>query len=129
MKKCMVIFLVTFICHSNALANDFFGEWQVTKVIFSESYFGEIKYPKWFKIENRDGKISGRYKDQFDYENNFDLVVFINNNQEMLLSHCCGTKHPESWSPLHKVKIIDGKLHAVVVTHRFEFKWIAEKIR
>ncbi len=129
MKKYMVILLVAFICHSNASANDFFGEWKVSKLIFTVPYFKDIRYPKWFRIENRDGTISGRYKDQYNYEDNFELVVFINNNQEMLLSHCCGTKHPESWSPLHKVKIINGELHGVVVTNRFEFEWIAEKIR
>lgn len=125
--KYALAILIFFISTSSLLANDFIGEWKVVKVIYSDSYVGEIKYPKLFKIEKKNGNISGRYKDQFDYENKFELAVLINNGHELLLSNCCGTKHPESWSPLHKVKIINGKLHAIVVTDHIEFEWIAER--
>jgi len=125
--KYALAILIFFISTSSLLANDFIGEWKVVKVIYGDSYVGEIKYPKLFKIEKKNGNISGRYKDQFDYENKFELAVLINNGHELLLSNCCGTKHPESWSPLHKVKIINEKLHAIVVTDHIEFEWIAER--
>ncbi len=125
--KYALAILIFFINTSSLLANDFIGEWKVVKVTYSDSYFGEIKYPKLFKIEKKNGKISGRYKDQFDYENKFELAVLINNGHELLLVNYCGTKHPESWSPLHKVKITNGKLHAIVVTDHIELEWIAER--
>jgi len=128
MHKYLVAILIYFISASSLLANDFSGEWKVIKVIHSDSYFGEIKYPKSFKIFKKNGSLTGHYKDQYNYENQFDLVALINNGQELLLLNCCGTKHPESWAPLHKVKIVDGKLHAIVVTNRIEFEWMAERI-
>ena len=33
-----------------AIASDFVGKWQVYKVDMPETYYGEIKYPKYFEI-------------------------------------------------------------------------------
>ena len=124
-KQIITVFIIL-ITTSSVFADDFTGEWKVVKVIQSDNYMGEIKYPKWFKIENaQSGHLKGTYKDQYDYENKFQTITLINNGRELLLSLCCETKHPESWAPLHKVKIIDGKLHAYVVTNHVEFEWIA----
>ena len=54
--KYALAILIFFIGTSSLLANDFIGEWKVVKVIYSDSYFGEIKYPKLFKIEKKNGK-------------------------------------------------------------------------
>ena len=50
-----------------AIASDFVGKWQVYKVDMPETYYGEIKYPKYFEITENEGEVSGYYKDQFDF--------------------------------------------------------------
>ena len=56
-----------------AIASDFVGKWQVYKVDMPETYYGEIKYPKYFEITENEGEVSGYYKDQFDFESQFSL--------------------------------------------------------
>ena len=56
-----------------ASANDFLGMWQATKVVMSETYFGEIKYPKYFEITENESGVSGYYRDQYDFECKFLL--------------------------------------------------------
>lgn len=108
-------------------ADDFSGTWKVVTVTYGDTYMGEIKYPEWFSIDGKNGVLAGRYTDQYGAAGEFEKVVMINKDRELLLSLCCGTKHAESWAPLHKVKMMDnGMLSGVVVTNRFEFSWRAE---
>lgn len=108
------------------IANKFVGSWEVTKVDYPENYFGEIKYPKYFKLTELNGKVGGTYKDQFEFECEFPLAIIINDGNELLLLNCGTTKHSSSWSPLHKVKLIDGKLVGSVITNTQRFVWYAE---
>jgi len=110
------------------IANDFVGKWQVTKVDMPDTYYGEIKYPKYFEITEHDGKVSGRYKDQFDYECEFLLSELVNGGNELLLMNCGTTKHVEAWAPLHKVKYINGELVGSVVTSGQVFIWHASTV-
>ncbi|MDY6904322.1 MAG: hypothetical protein SWH61_06525 [Thermodesulfobacteriota bacterium] len=129
MKK--IIFLLCFVCLAAVVANadDFSGTWKVVTAIYNDTYMGEIKYPQRFTIENNNGDMSGHYTDQHGFESDFEKVAVINDGRELLLSLCCGTKHAESWAPLHKAKLMDdGMLHGVVVTDRYEFKWVAEPV-
>ena len=114
---------------SVANADGFVGQWRVIEVIENAEYpwHEEIKYASSFVIEESGGKMVGRYIDQHDYECDFEFVALINDGHELLLGHCGGTKHSTSWAPIHKVKIVDGKLHGLVVTSDKKFEWIAEK--
>mgnify|MGYP000199723140 CR=1 FL=1 len=107
-------------------ANKFVGAWEVTKVDYPENYFGEIKYPKYFQLTVVNGNLSGSYKDQYDFECKFPLSTVINDGHELLLLTCGTTKHSTSWSPLHKIKLIDGKLVGSVITNTQRFIWYAE---
>lgn len=122
--------MLIFCCLANAaFANDFVGMWQVTKVDMPETYFGEIKYPKYFEISESDGEISGYYKDQYDFECNFILSELINAGNELLLMNCGRTKSDQAWAPLHKVKFINGELVGSVVTYGQVFVWHASAVK
>ena len=109
----------------------FAGKWEVTSVTEAKkdaySWSLEVKYPKRMTLEVRDGRLEGRYTDQWDYSGKFELVAVINEGHDLLLVHEGGTKDPESLSPIHHVKLIHGKLHAVVTTREKLFEWIAER--
>lgn len=100
----------------------------VTEVDIPETYYGEIKYPKYFELIEKEGEISGTYKDQYDYECSFALSVLVNDGNELLLMNCGTTKHNTSWAPIHKVKLIKGRLVGSVITKTQRFIWYAEPI-
>lgn len=106
----------------------FVGNWTVVKVDFPDNYFSEIEYPKSFQLSQveGDGRIKGKYKDQYDQEYDFSLSQLINNGHELLLLTYGTTKHSESWAPLHKVKLINGQLVGSVITNTQRFIWYAE---
>jgi len=114
-----------------AMADDFTGKWEVTKVIENKEGFEwslEVKYPKSMTLEIRNGRLVGRYTDQWDYSGEFELVAVINQGRDLLLVHGgAGTKEPTALSPIHHVKPVKGKLHAVVTSHDKLFEWIAER--
>ncbi|WP_044617241.1 hypothetical protein [Gynuella sunshinyii] len=112
-----------------AMANDFIGKWQVTKVDMPDTYYGEIKYPKYFEIIENEGKVSGYYKDQYDFECNFVLSELVNDGNELLLMNCGTTKFAQTWAPLHKVKFINGELVGSVVTFGQVFVWHASAVK
>ena len=85
----------------------------------------EIKYPVEFSITEKDGKLSGTYKDQNDYVCEFELVAIINSGSEMLLSDCRSTKNINSIAPIQRVKYENGKLRGKVVTTKMLFEWEA----
>lgn len=117
---------------SLARADDFSGRWEITKVIDVEpdgfSWSEEVKYPKSMTLEFRDGRLVGHYTDQWNFSDQFELVAVINQGRDLLLVHGgAGTKDPASLSPIHHVKLRDGKLHAVVTSHTKLFEWVAER--
>lgn len=111
-----------------SVANDFVGKWKVTKVDMPETYFGDIKYPKYFEITENEGKVFGVYKDQFDFECEFSLSELVNGGNELLLMNCGTTKSEQAWAPLHKVKYISGELVGSVVTYGQAFVWHAAAV-
>lgn len=111
-----------------AIASDFVGKWQVYKVDMPETYYGEIKYPKYFEITENEGEGSGYYKDQFDFESQFSLSEMVNNGNELLLMNSGTTKSEQAWAPLHKVKYINGELVGSVVTYGQVFVWQASQV-
>jgi hypothetical protein len=114
-----------------AMADDFTGKWEVKKVIENKQGFEwslEVKYPKYMTLELRNGRLVGHYTDQGDYSGEFELVAVINQGRDLLLVHGgAGTKEPTALSPIHHVKLVRGKLHAVVTSHDKLFEWIAER--
>ncbi len=120
--------LILFLLTKVAAASDFVGKWQVTKVDMPETYYGEIKYPKYFEITENEGKVSGYYKDQFDFECQFLLSELVNGGNELLLMNCGTTKSEQAWAPLHKVKYINGELVGFVVTYGQVFVWHASLV-
>ena len=114
-----------------AMADDFTGRWEVTKVIENNKDFErslEFKYPKHMTLELRNGHLVGRYTDQWDYSSEFELVAVINQGRDLLLVHGgAGTKEPTALAPIHHVKLVNGKLHAVVTSQDKLFEWIAER--
>lgn len=129
LKVCMnklLIVIIVLLISSPSWAEGFIGKWAVTKVDMPENYFGEIKYPKYFELTEKEGKIFGSYKDQYDYECDFILSALINDGNELLLMNCGTTKHDSSWAPLHKVKLIEGRLVGSVITNTQRFVWYAE---
>lgn len=114
-----------------AVADDFTGKWEVTKVIENKKGFEwslEVKYPKYMTLERRNGRLVGRYQDQWDYSDEFELIAVINQGRDLLLVHGgAGTKEPSALSPIHHVKLVKGKLHGVVTSHDKLFEWIAER--
>lgn len=128
------IAVVVLLCGSitPAMADDFTGKWEVTKVIENKrsgfEWSLEIKYPKSMTLELRNGRLVGRYTDQWDFSSEFELVAVINQGRDLLLVHGgTGTKEPTALSPIHHVKLVKGKLHAVVTSHDKLFEWIAER--
>jgi hypothetical protein len=111
------------------IAADFIGKWEVSKVEYSNNYYGEIKYPKYFDLQMVNNKLAGFYKDQFDYECKFPLSELVNGGEELLLMVCGTTKSSQSWAPLNKVKLIDGKLVGSVVTYDRMFTWRAKRVK
>ena len=115
-----------------AHADDFSGQWQVTRVVESKRdgfpWTQEIKYPKAFTLALRDGRLSGNYVDQWGYAGTFELVAVINNGRDLLLVHGgAGTKSPEALAPIHHIKLERGAPHAVVTSHDKLFEWFAER--
>jgi len=101
----------------------------VIEVIENEEFpwHEEIKYPKSFSLELESSKLVGSYEDQYGFECDFELIELVNNGHELLLGHCGGTKHSTSWTPIHKVKMIEGRLHGLVITSNKKFEWVAER--
>lgn len=115
-----------------AIADDFTGRWEVTRVVENKKddfqWSLEIKYPKHMTLELRDGRLVGRYTDQWGFSSAFDLVAVVNQGRDLLLVHGgAGTKEPEALSPIHHVKLVKGELHAVVTSHDKLFEWIAKR--
>ena len=109
----------------------FSGNWEVTRIIEANKdgyeWSLEIKYLKRMTLEVRDGRLEGRYTDQWKYSGKFELVAVVNGGHDLLLVHEGGTKSPEALSPVHHVKLVKGKLRAVVTSHEKLFEWIAER--
>jgi hypothetical protein len=114
-----------------AEADAFSGKWEVTRIIEAKKegyqWSLEVKYPKHMTLELREGRLQGRYTDQWEYSGTFELVAVVNGGHDLLLVHEGGTKSPEALSPIHHVKLVKGKLHAVVTSHDKLFEWIAER--
>ena len=115
-----------------APAEDFTGTWVVAKVLEARKdgfpWSEEVKYPKSMTLSVRDGRLVGSYTDQHGFSDAFELVAVINGGHDVLLVHGgAGTKDPQSYSPVHHVKLTKGKLHAVVTSHEKLFEWIAER--
>jgi hypothetical protein len=112
-----------------AAADDFTGTWEVTKVIEGKpaGWSSEIKYPKQMTIEMREARLTGHYTDQWGHPGEFELVAVVNHGRDLLLVHGGGTKEPESFSPIHHVKLVKGKLHGVVTSREKLFEWVAER--
>lgn len=127
MNKVIAILVLCFLTKF-ATASDFEGKWQVYKVDMPETYYGEIKYPKYFEITENEGKVSGYYKDQFDFESQFSLSELVNNENELLLMNSGTTKSEQAWAPLHKVKYINRELVGSVVTYGQVFVWHASQV-
>jgi hypothetical protein len=118
--------------HPPPPADDFSGTWEVVRVVDREKGAPwsslEIKYPKRFTLRREGAVLSGSYVDQFDYANSFELVAVVNKGRDLLLVHGGeGTKAAEALSPIHHVKLVKGRLHAVVMTNIKCFEWIAER--
>jgi hypothetical protein len=108
----------------------FSGNWEVTRIIEAKKGYQwslEVKYPKRMTLELREGRLQGRYTDQWEYSGSFELVAVVNDGHDLLLVHQGGTKSPEALSPIHHVKLVKGKLHAVVTSHDKLFEWTAER--
>lgn len=109
----------------------FTGTWEVTRITEAKKdgypWSSEIKYPKRMTLDVRNGRLEGRYTDQWDYSGRFELVAVINDGRDLLLVHEGGTKSQEALSPIHHVKLVKGKLHAVVTSDDKLFEWIAER--
>jgi len=131
LSRAITIAVLLYSSITSAMADDFTGKWEVTKVIEDKRGFDwslEIKYPKCMTLELRKGRLVGRYTDQWDYSGEFELVAVINQGRDLLLVHGgAGTKEPTALSPIHHVKLVNGKLHAVVTSHDKLFEWIAER--
>jgi hypothetical protein len=115
-----------------ATAGGFAGHWEVTRVVESAPegapWSQEIKYPKSMTLELRDGRLAGRYTDQWGDSDEFELVAVVNRGRDLLLVNGgLGTKQPQSFAPVHHVKLVDGKLHAIVTARDRLFEWYAER--
>jgi len=131
LKALSVLLLVGWI-PGVALADDFAGRWEVTKVVESKKkgfpWSLEVKYPKSMTLDLRDGHLAGTYVDQSGYSGTFELAAIVNQGRDLLLVHGgAGTKSPEALSPIHHIKLRDGKLYAVVTSHDMLFEWVAER--
>ena len=128
--KAMAVALLVSV--SPAAPADFAGKWEVTKVVEKDEdgfqWSLEIKYPKYMTLELRNGRLVGRYTDQWNYSGEFELVAVVNEGRDLLLINGgAGTKAAEARSPVHHVKLVKGRLHVVVTSHDKLFEWIAER--
>jgi hypothetical protein len=130
--KAMAVALLVGLSASPPAADDFAGKWEVTTIIEKEKdgfqWSLETKYPKYMTLELRNGRLVGRYTDQWRYSGEFELVAVVNEGRDLLLVNGgAGTKAAEARSPVHHVKLVKGRLHAVVTSHDKLFEWIAER--
>lgn len=116
---------------SHAEISDFVGSWVIEVIPDPSDALGmwrEIKYPAKLNISLKQDSLTLIFTDQYD--NECEAIPLITNRKnEIIFTYCSGlgTKHPESWSPIHHAKYINGKIHGVVTSQRYLFKWIGTK--
>ncbi len=109
------------------------GTWNIEVKPDSDEQFPfwrEIKYPKKLVISKSGQQYIMDFTDQYNYECE-GQPMSTNRGLELVFTFCSGlgTKSPLSWSPIHHAKIVDGKLHGVVTSNRYLFKWVGERGR
>ena len=127
MKIIFLTLIALIIIPINLYAQSFEGAWEIFKVNENKVFpwHDEIKYPKKFNLIKKENGWEGSYTDQYDFKCKFSLVVDINDGNELILVHCGTTKHPEAWSPIHKIKIENGKIIGLTITDKLLFSWEA----
>jgi len=128
----LFLFLVLLVLPLHAeQENQFTGEWNIAITAPETArppYQVEIKYPKWMKIEVKDGKLTGTYIDQFDYHCTFPMLEIVNDGHDLLFVMCGTTKLSESFMPVHHAKVIDGKMVGVTLTREKLFEWEGQRV-
>lgn len=133
MKTRNILFIILFFPSLlNAEINDFVGTWEIKVVPEGATQFPwwqEVKYPTVLVISRVNKELKIKFKDQFDYECNTKPLI-VNRGNELVFNYCSGlgTKSPMAWSPIQHAKLIEGKLHGVVTTNRYLFKWLGERV-
>ena len=107
------------------------GTWNIEVKPDSDEQFPfwrEIKYPKKLVISKSGQQYTMEFTDQYDYKCEAKPMS-TNRGLELVFTFCSGlgTKSSLSWSPIHHAKIINGKLHGVVTSNRYLFKWVGER--
>jgi hypothetical protein len=115
-----------------ASPDEFTGTWTVTKVVEPKKngfpWSLEVKYPRVMTLALREGRLIGEYTDQQGHSDRFELVAIVNQGRDLLLVHGgAGAKDAHSFSPIHHVKLVDGRLRGVVTTDEKLFEWVAER--
>jgi hypothetical protein len=132
MTKVWLLFFAITVTSATAATEDFLGEWRIHPTPKSKRdafFLDDIKYPKWMKIELRNGKLVGVYEDQSEFRSEFELVAVINRGRDLIFVHGgLGTKEPESFCPVHHAKLVNGKLEGVVTANGKLFEWIGERV-
>jgi len=125
-----VILLPVFLQLANAQESTFVGEWDVTLVKTKATKFYspwlEIKYPIRMSLRVDNGKLIGSYTDQYNFSDQFLLVV-VQDNEILFVHGGAGKKHKENLMPVHRAILRDGVLRGYVFTDRKQFEWIAKK--
>ena len=127
LRMILLICLFPLCCFAD---NEFVGEWDVevvSPVTAKSPYQLDVKYPKWMKIEVKEGQLSGRYIDQYGGACSFPMIESLNGGKDLLFVICGTTKNPDSYAPVHHAKIIGGRLKGIVFGKTVLFEWMGAK--
>ena len=119
---------------STAFAKEstFAGEWNVTvdENSSDQPWWYEVKYPATLRVRMSGDVVHIDMVDQYGYEcSTTSQVMLTNAGRDLVFAHCgAGTKNPESWSPIHHTKIVEGQLQGVVTTNRYLFRWTGVRV-
>ena len=130
-KLFLFIFCAFTVGASYGAPSQFVGEWKIEVVPAKKDefpFYRQIKYPKWMQIKIINGRLIGEYIDQFEYRCKFPLIEEVNNGNDLIFTNCGKTKSLNAYSPIHHVKLLNGKLAGIVFTNKKVFEWKGERI-
>jgi hypothetical protein len=120
-------------------SDEFLGEWQISVIdrplpddptpeqLLLHGCWKEVKCPQRLKVYREDGVLKGDYTDQFGQSASCDWIELANDGQDLLFALAGTTKHPDSIAPLHRAKLVEGKLRGFCFTDRKLFDWVGER--
>ena len=105
------------------------GDWQVRLAPRQDPLrVGEIRYPQRLLITADSANLKLMAWDQFKQSCRIEEFLLINAGRDLVFSWCGTTKHSDSFTPIHHVKLSNGQLRGVVSTTEKLFEWVGKPV-